>query len=342
MFDREPVTLLKPLYGAEPDLSENLASFLAQPWGAPLQMVCGVQRAEDPAIDVVAEVQARHPDAAIDLVRDDRAIGANAKISNLAHCVQQARHDVLILSDSDIAVGPDYLPAVMAALVRPGAGAVTCLYRGVGIQGIWSRLVALGIDLHFLPSALIGLATGLAHPCMGSTIALRRETLERIGGFEAFADVLADDHAIGAAVRGLGLTMEVPDMLVTHSCGERSLGDLWRHELRWNATIRSVDPAGYAGSFILHPLPLALLGMAMGGWLVTGGIAILLAIAVRGAIALRLDHRPLPVLLLAPIRDLLSFALFLSSWRARSVDWRGAQLRIESQGRISTELENSR
>jgi len=335
------VSLVKPLHGAEPGLKENLASFLRQYWRAEVQMVCGVKRAGDPAAAIVAELRAAHPELSIDLATAAPDLGANAKISNLANIAKLARHDILIQSDSDIAVTPDYLARIVGALTRPGVGAVTCLYRGQGGDSLWSRLVALGIDLHFLPSALIGLASGLGHPCMGSTIALRRGTLARIGGFEAFADVLADDHAIGAAVRKLGLTVAVPDLLVTHHCAERSFAELWRHEQRWNATIIGIDPGGYAGSVILHPLPLAVIAGTVAGFSVLTCSAVALAIAARIGLALRLGHRSIATLMLVPLRDLVSFALFVTSWFARSVDWRGAQLSLESRGRVSAEVEKS-
>jgi len=335
------VSLLKPLYGAEPGLKDHLASFLRQDWRAEVQMVCGVKRADDPAVAIVARLRGEHPEAYIDLAVGAQDLGANAKISNLANMAKIARHDILIQSDSDIAVPPDYLARIVGALAKPGAGAVTCLYRGQGHDSVWSRLVALGIDLHFLPSALIGLATGLGHPCMGSTIALRRETLERIGGFEAFADVLADDHAIGAAVRKLGLTVAVPDLLVTHDCAERSFTELWRHEQRWNATIIGIDPGGYAGSLVLQPLPLALIGGALAGFSPLACGAVALAVGARMGLALRLGHCSAGTLMLVPLRDLVSFALFVTSWFARSVDWRGAQLSLESRGRVSAKVEKS-
>ena len=144
----------------------------------------------------------------------------------------------------------------------PARGRSAALYRGRGDAGFWSRLGAAGLDWHLLPGVLFGTRTRLATPCMGSTIALHAETLAEIGGFPAFADVLADDYAIGAAIRAHGLKVAVPPMLVTHGCADASFSELWRHELRWAATIRGLAPLGYAGQMITMPLPLALLGRA--------------------------------------------------------------------------------
>lgn len=324
----EPITLLKPLHGPEPQLAANLSSFLDQRYDMPVQMLLGVQRADDPAAGVARTLQARRPGDEVDLVVDPRVHGTNGKVSNLINMAASARHDVLVLSDSDMAVGPDYLAHVVATLARPGVGAVSCLYRGRGDAGFWSGLGAMGIDLHFLPSTLIGLRVGLAHPCMGSTIALRRETLNRIGGFESFRDVLADDYALGEAVRALELTVAIPDLLLTHGCPETSAAALISHELRWNRTVLGIDPGGFAGSVVLHPIPVALIGLMAGGpapwlWTVAG-----IALCARAAMARRLDGRWRGRIALIPLRDLLSFALFVATFFVRSVDWRGSRLNI--------------
>ena len=337
-----PVTILKPLYGPEPRLVENLATFLAQDHGGPVQLLCGVGRADDPAIRAVAALRAAHPHATIDLVVDPTRRGSNAKVGNLVNMIPHALHDVLILSDSDIAVPPDYMSRVLAALDTPGVGAVTCLYRGRGDAGYWSRLAAAGPSWQFLAGLSVGIAGGLAQPCMGSTIALRRETLAAIGGFAAFADVLADDHAIGQAVGALGQRVAVPPLLLIHAHDDPTLRAVWRHELRWAATVRGLAPAGHAGSIVTYPLPLALLG-AIAHPIAGLGVA-LAALATRLAFAGRVDARagaPTAPFWLLPVRDMLSFAVFLASFFVRSVDWRGTSLRMAPRGTIVADPENS-
>jgi ceramide glucosyltransferase len=338
----EAVTLLKPLHGAEPMLEANLASFLAQDHDGPIQLLCGVQRRDDPAIGAVERLKARHAGATIDLVIDPASHGASGKISNLVNMMGAAVHPVLILSDSDIAVRPDYLARILAALDAPDIGAVTCLYRGRGDAGFWSRLGAAGLSYQFLPGAVFGVAFGLAHPCMGSTIAMRRDVLDRIGGFARFADVLADDYAIGEAVQALGQRVAVSTMLVTHASAERSFGELWRHELRWAATVRGVVPAPYVGSVIGMPVPLALLGALMAPAHMTGAVLFLASLAARAVVALAVDRqageRTAPLRLL-PARDCLSLAIFVASFFTRSVDWRGQRLRMGNDGRIAAEPE---
>ncbi|GAA0323286.1 bacteriohopanetetrol glucosamine biosynthesis glycosyltransferase HpnI [Sphingomonas oligophenolica] len=339
----DAVTLLKPLHGAEPLLAANLASFLTQDHDGPIQLLCGVQRSDDRAIGVVERLKTAR-ETAIDLVIDSASHGASGKISNLINMMPRAAHPILILSDSDMVVAPDYLPHLLAALDQPDTGAVTCLYRGRGDVGFWSRLGAAGLSYQFLPGAVFGVALGLARPCMGSTIAMRRETLDRIGGFARFVDVLADDYAIGAAIHALGLEVAVPPMLVTHGSAERSFAELWRHELRWGATVRGVVPGAYAGSVIGMPLPLALLGSVLAPAHAIGALIVALSLLARTAMALAVDRqaraRTAPLWLL-PVRDCLTFAIFVATFFTRSVDWRGQRLRMGADGRITADPEIS-
>ncbi len=333
------VTILKPLKGAEPLLFENLSTFCTQEYAGAIQIICGVQDRQDPAIAIVERLKTSFPNIDLQLVVDATAHGANLKVANLINMTRHARHDCIVLADSDIGVMPHYLAQLTAALASPGVGAVSCLYHGVGATGFWSRLSALAIDAHFLPSVLIGLQTGLARPCFGSTIALTRDRLVEIGGFEAFADRLADDYAIGEAVRARGLSVATPNMVVAHVCSESSFTDLWRHELRWARTIRNVDPAGYAGLFVTHPLAWALVAGAAGspGY---GAIVGALAIACR-IVLLRAEKRKFgiaaPPYRLVPIRDLLSFAVFVWSFRGEDLDWRGRRYQIRADGRLAAE-----
>ena len=177
---------------------------------------------------------------------------------------------------------------------------------------------------------------------MGSTIAIRRETLEAIGGFARFADVLADDYAIGEAVAELGLKVAVPPMLLTHACADASLAALWQHHLRWSATIRSVAPKRHAGSGVTHALPFALLTALF--LPLPGAVLIVLALAARLLVAFTADRIGPPerfacvrrgFIVLLPLADLLEFAAFIASLVTRKIDWRGSRLRIMGQGRIA-------
>ncbi|MEO6092007.1 MAG: bacteriohopanetetrol glucosamine biosynthesis glycosyltransferase HpnI [Novosphingobium sp.] len=339
----EAVTLLKPLHGAEPRLFENLSSFLALDHDGPLQLLLGLGRADDPALATIERLRAAYPSARIELIVNATPHGANGKIANLINMTPHAAHPLLVVSDSDIAVAPDYLSRVLAALDPPNVGAVTCAYRGRGDAGFWSRLGAAGLDWQLLPGVLFGVRTGLATPCMGSTIALHAETLAAIGGFPVFADVLADDYAIGAAIRARGLKVAVPPTLVAHGCDDASFAALWRHELRWGATILGVAPLGYIGQVIAMPLPLALLAAPL---LPRAALAMVVAaLAARLILATSIGgiarSHPLPLWML-PLRDLLTFAAFLASFFARSVAWRDSGLVLRKDGLIASGPENSR
>jgi ceramide glucosyltransferase len=331
------VTVLKPLCGAPLGLLDDLATLARQDYPGAMQIVCGVADAADPAVAVVERLRATHPGVAIELVIDPAVHGANRKVSNLVNMAGRIRHDVVVISDADIRLRPDDLARAVAALAAPGVGAVTGLYGGVGGAGVWSDLCALGLVSHFLPNAVVGLASGRARPCFGSLIALRRDTLDAIGGFRPFVDALADDHAIGAAVRARGLAVAVPPLVVLHRCDDVSLADLWRHELRWARTIRALDPLGWLGSLVTHPLPFGLAALAGGGGRLAAAVA-LAALVLRGALAWRvgtLFRLPLPVPSLLALRDLLTFAVFVASLAGRDVAWKHHDYRLRRDGTIA-------
>ena len=332
------ITILKPLCGAEPGLETNLASFCTQAYAGPVQIVFGVSEGSDPALAVVRQLVTKFPEADIELVVGGSMPGANRKISNLMPMASRARHDLIVLSDSDIRVDQTYLRQLVAALAEPGVGLVTCLYRGTSDAGLPSRLAAMAINHHFLPNVLVGLRLGLARPCFGSTIALKAATLDRIGGLGAFANQLADDYAIGKAVRDLGLGIAVAPLLVEHTCFHETWPELVRREMRWARTVRLIDPAGHAGSIITHPLPFALAGAALDGFGATGLGIIALALGCRVLAPIqigRLSGSREVSLWLTPVRDLLSFVIFLASLLPGPVAWRGRRYTVRSNGTLT-------
>jgi ceramide glucosyltransferase len=249
-----------------------------------------------------------------------------------------AKHDYLVLTDSDITVPRDYLTTIAAAAARPGVGIVSCLYAGKGSGNSWSRLSAMGLSYHFLPNAALGIALGVERPCFGSTIALSRQTLETIGGFEAFTGHFVDDYEIGRAARTAGFTIAYPAMTVRHGCDNASFVGLVSQELRWARAVRVVNPVGHLASFVTHPLPLALLGAAMLGFSHTASAIVLAILAVRILLKLQIDFLTgtrTGSLLWLPLRDLLSFAIFLGSLFGNAVEWRGERLRVEKSGLMS-------
>jgi ceramide glucosyltransferase len=337
---REAVSLLKPLYGIEPELEANLTSFCQQDYGGEIQLILGLHKEGDPAFHVVERLRQRFPERDIRLCVDPRLHGANPKISNLINMLSYAKHDLLVLSDSDIRVEANYLENVIAALEEPGVGAVSCLYCGLPAGGIWSRLAAEGINSHFLPNALVGLSFGLAKPCFGATIAVRKDILARIGGLEAFADRLADDYAMGTAIRRLGLSVVIPPFTVSHICDDRSFADLFSHELRAARTIRSIDPLGYAGLVVTNPTPFALAAAAFAGFSLASLFVLLLALASRMIVSIQAGRVRGGVygggaVWLSPFRDLLSFAIFVASFPPGPLIWRGHRFELRSDGTLT-------
>ena len=330
-----PVSVLKPLHGMEPDLSSRLAAFCRQDYGAPVQILCGTQDPAAPAAAVVQDIKAAFPDKTVELAVDPRSHGANRKVSNLINMLLRARHDIFVLSDSDIEVRPGYLRGVTALLASPRVGAVTCLYHGIGGEGLWTRLSALAINSQFLPQAVTAVSLGLAKPCCGATIAMRRSTLDRIGGFGALADVLADDHAIGIAVRAAGYDVVTAPFLVGHRCFEGSLRQLLQHQLRVARTIRSIDPIAYAGTIVTHPWPLALLSLLSGRPVAV--LVTLAALVARMMLCRCVEWRfglPRQNYWLIPLQDVVAFVVYAASFFGATVHWRGADYRVTAEGTL--------
>ena len=324
-----PVSVLKPLHGAEPGLYENLKGFCEQRY-AHYEILFGVRDPDDPAIAVVQRLQREFPALSMALVIDPVVHGANLKISNLINLLAHARHDWLVLADSDISVAPDYLARVTVPLGDPQVGIVTCLYHGVVRGGLMARLGRLFIDDWFAPSVRLAHAFGSTRFAFGSTIAVRRDTLDAIGGFDALKDTLADDFWLGERSRQRGLRTVLSDVVVGTDVSESRFASLWSHELRWMRTIRAISPAGFAFSFVCFTWPLLALALLLSPSLACVMVASLGVTARLGRYlaAWRSTARSQrwQDLWLTPLRDallLLEWAGALTHWR---VQWRGQAL----------------
>ena len=333
----QAVTILKPLHGDEPGLYENLASFCQQHYAGQVQIVFGVSNPTDQAVAVVERLRAAYPDRLLELVIDDRVTGSNPKIANLINMSGRIANDIVVIADSDIRVRPDYLSQIVAALDRVG-GAVTVPYYGIPVGNIWSRLAQMNVDSHFLPGVVLGARLNLSKPCLGSTIALRRQTLAAIGGFEPLADCLADDYVLGELVIKRNEPLTLLPFAVGHVCRESSFGELWRQELRWALTIRTVNPLGYLGWSVIHAFPLALIAWGLDGGVPALGLG-LAALACRAGLIFAIERgyglQPHPYWLI-PVRDLLSFAVFVMGFVARDVSWRGHHYELMSEGMLKS------
>ncbi len=333
--ERPPVTVLKPLCGEEPELYDNLRSFCRQRYTG-FQLVFGVQNPRDPAIALVERLRGEFPKVDIELViQPDWPAAGNRKVANLAGMLPAARHDILVMSDADIRVGPDYIAAVVGGLAQPGVGLVTCLYRGRPMKGLWSRLAALHIDHGFLPQAVLGEMLGIGEGCFGATVALRRATLDAAGGFAAIADRLADDHALGEGVRRTGQRIYLTPYLVDTVVAEPTLSALLLQERRWALTIRTLAPMGFFGTIVTHPLAVGVLANILSECRTSAAAMLTCTVICRYLSARVIDAElgvPATPAWLLPLRDALSFWVYLTSYLTRTVAWRGQRLRIGPGG----------
>jgi len=333
LTEAPPTTILKPLCGAERDLYERLRTFCEQPC-AGLQIVFGVRDPADPALEAVRRLQREFPQLDLQIAADPAQHGTSAKVSNLLNMTPLARHEYLVIADGDVSVPADYLQRVIAPLLDKKVGIVTCLYRGCPRPGLWSLLGSLFINEWFMPAARVAALTGSREFAFGVTIALRRETLTRIGGFSAIADQLPDDYRLGELTRHAGLRTVLADVEVETLVDEATFGDLVRHELRWLRTIRTVRPLGYAFAGVTFGLPLTLLA----GLLARGSAATLVMIGITAVARLMINSAPrtrhsLPAQLwLVALNDLLMFALWCWSFTTRQVHWRHVRYRMARDG----------
>jgi ceramide glucosyltransferase len=335
---QSPVTVLKPLCGAEPGLYEHLRSFCQQQY-AQFQIVFGTLDAADPALAVVARLIEEFPDLPIDTVVNPQRHGHNNKTSNLINMLAKARHPVLLIADSDIWVRPDYLATVTAPLADDSVGLVTCLSHDSPTPGLWSRLGAMYNNEWYFPSVMLAWLFGHEGYASGQTLCLRRTTLEAIGGLHAFVDQLADDYQLGQLIRGQGLRIVLSPYEIEAGHHEPDLAALTHHELRWMGTLHIVRPLSFRMIFLTFSLTLALVGLllTMGApWhAVAWGLFGVTAVARCGlhiVHRLRFGRPLLEDLPLVPVRDLLTVWLWCQSFFSRRMTWRGYEFDVDSTG----------
>ncbi len=328
-----PVTILKPLFGAQPETYECLRSFCEQAYPH-YQVIFGICDPQDPAVAVVHRLQKEFPDRDLTLAADRKEHGSNRKVNNLINMMALARHDYLVISDSDVKVDRNYLAKLVPPLLDKAVGIVTCGYRGVPRPGIWSLLGSMYINEWFIPSVRVAALMGFRSFAFGATIGMRRETLEQIGGFNAIANQLADDYRLGELTRQLGLRTVLSEVEVDTFVEDCTAADLVAHELRWRRTIRNLSPFGYVFSVVTLGLPVTALQL-----LLTQGAAPAAAIFSATALASTLIHfnarrpgAPAAVLLLVPFRDLLHFGLFIWSFATRRVQWGDDHYEVSRDG----------
>jgi ceramide glucosyltransferase len=333
--DAVGISILKPLKGTDPGMYEAFRSHCLQNYPN-YEIIFGVSDPADPAIEVIARLKSEFPKRDIRLAICTEILGTNVKVSNLVHMLREARHEFVIVNDSDILVPPNYLARVAGALSKPEVGLMTCLYRGKAANTLGSRLEALGIGTDFSAGVLVaqelegGLRFGL-----GATLALRKRDLKSVGGFESMLEYLADDYQVAAKLAELDLRVELSDVIVDTFLPPYSLREFLDHQLRWGRTIRESRPWGYFGLVTTFGFAWALLAVVVGqgarwSWMLLG-----LSFAVRMSMAFAVGVRALrdPDLVrwfwLIPLRDVLAVFIWIGGLFGNKVRWRGEAFRLK-------------
>ena len=335
-----PVSILKPLKGTDPDIYESFRSHCLQDYPE-YEIIFGVSDPADPAVASVEQLQQEFPDRAIRLLVCSKQLGANVKVGNLAQMVQIASHQHFLVNDSDIRVERDYLRRVIGPLADEQVGMVTCLYRGVPASTLGSQLESLGISTDFCAGVLVARQVeGGLHFGLGSTLAFRKTDLDRIGGFEAIVEYLADDYELGRRIASLGLKVALSDVVVETHLPAYNLEGFLAHQLRWARGVRDARFGGYFGLVSTYGLMWALLSVisanaAPWSWAPLGATLLLrIAVALTVGKAVLQDEHLLRQLWLLPVRDLVAVAVWIVSFAGHTVTWRGDRFKLKD-GRLT-------
>ena len=335
-----PVTLLKPVCGLEKNLRVNLRSACLQDY-PDYQVVYSVQRADDPALELLSELERQFGPERVTVVITSVTVGVNGKVNNLAGALPHARHETLVISDSDVLLRPDFLRQIVAPLADPEVGAVSTFFRGCDAGPWYEHLEQLTLNADQFSMAMVASATGLVDFCFGASTALTKTTLTRIGGFEGLGDFLVEDTEMGRRVRALGKRLIDIPYLVDTTIDLGGKGHWWQKQTYWEQNSRVALPYLFAASLLLRTVPLALLFAALRGADAVGlwvlGWALLLRVAAVAAVlglALR-DYAGLRRLWLVPIKDVLSVVWFVRAFVSSRVIWRGTEMSLGRDGRLT-------
>ena len=364
------VSILKSLKGLDPGMIDAFRSHCRQTYAGEYELLFGVSSVDDPAAVVVEQLKQEFPAHSIQLIECPASLGTNGKVSTLAQLATHARHDYLLINDSDITVSPHYLQRVMAhfapgsatcqgtTLVVPqtqqresGAlppadthtakpaqetGLVTALYRGRANATLPSRLEALGIGTDFQAGVLLSrMIEGGLHYGLGSTLAVSRAALDKIGGLEALVDYLADDYELGARVNAAGYRIALSAEVVETAIPAYTWRGFIDHQLRWARTVRDARPWGCAGLIFTHGLAWAMLNVLASGlsplsiWLLGLSFFLRLTLAMTVGASVLGDHQVLPSLWLLPLRDLVAMGVWVAGFAGNTIVWRGERFELE-------------
>jgi ceramide glucosyltransferase len=334
------ITILKPVKGMDAGSYDNFASFCSQTYSGPLQILFAVASHDDPVVAVIRQLIQDYPERDIALAVNPAIHGPNYKVSNLINAFHQAKYDIIIVCDSDIRVTPDYLTSVSAHFSDPRVGLVTSLYRSSSVHGIATALEATGFTAEMIPNVMVARQLEGLTFALGASMAVRREALTSIGGFGALADYLADDYQLGNKVHHAGWRIALDSCFVESMMKPENLMTVLSRQLRWARTMRVSRPGGYLASGITLPFPAALLAAFIAPSALSALSALALLYGVRLMVVntlsrcfVRDDLMPRWLWLL-PLRDMLAFFTWASSFLGNRVEWRGNRFRLMGGGKL--------
>src|SRR5581483_293595 len=334
-----PISVLKPLAGVDEGLADNLRSFFEQEYPE-FEILFAVRDPSDPALKVVDALCREFPGVVARLIVTGEPPYPNAKVYSLGRMTEEARHELLVMSDSDIRVTRDMLQIISAEFQDDGVALATCPYRAVPGPSPWSTLEAIGLNTEFLGGVLVARMLDGMKFAIGPTIAARKKALERIGGFDRLKDYLAEDFVMGKLVAESGGGVILSSYVIEHRIGSQPFSANLRHRLRWNRSTRRSRPWGYVGQVFTNPLPLALLLVAaQPAWLKILAITVLFRAAAAIAVAAWVLRDPLTRRLwwLIPVQDIASFLVWLAGFFGNRIVWRGRKYYLEADGTFELE-----
>lgn len=334
------VTILKPVKGMDAGSYDNFASFCRQHYGGTVQLLFAAASPDDAVVPVIRQLIKDFPEHDIALAINPAVHGPNYKVSNLINAFPETKHEIIMVCDSDIRVTPDYLNSVTSHFSDPRIGLVTSLYRTSNVHGIATALEATGFTVEMIPNVMVALRLEGLSFALGASMAVRREALAAIGGFEALVDYLADDYQLGNKIHLAGWKLALDGCFVESMLHNESLSQVLARQLRWARTMRVSRPGGYLASGITLPFPAALLAMLAATSPASGLAAVALLYAVRLTISAIFSRRfvqdgLLPRWLwLLPLRDMLAFFTWALSFLGNRVEWRGSRFLLKAGGKI--------
>src|SRR6202042_341408 len=336
-----PVSILKPIHGLDRETYENYASFCNQDYPEFEILFC-VGDERDLAIPVIEKLIADFPQRRINLLIGSEPLGVSDKVNKLCRMVREARHEILAVSDSDVRVEPEYLRAIAAPFRDPAVGAVTCLYRGLTDGSLAANLEAIGNSTDFTAGVLVAWLFAPVNFTLGATMATTKTRLAEIGGFESLVDHFSDDYELGNRIAAPRHRVELSTFPVSIVYPQQTLADAFRHQLRWNVSIRFSRPAGHLGLIFTQALPLALLAAIFApsatwaisllvGYLLLRGISAW----VVGVYGMR-DAGVRKHLELLPLRDAFAFIVWVASFFPQRIHWRGREFYVRDKRLVPT------